>query len=885
MTAMTPERWREIESLFHAVHDCPSARREELLARVAPDVRREVESLLAQHDLNGPLDRPAVDHLGSSTSDPGPPFAEPPLRLEPGLALGAYRVTSTLGRGGMGEVYRARDTTLDRDVALKVLPEAFVSDPARVARFQGEAKALAALNHPNIAAIYGLVEDNGTTALVLELVEGPTLAEHIDARRLPLAEAMRIASQIADALDAAHARGIIHRDLKPANIKVRQDGTVKVLDFGLATRPTDPAEPTAQNAGPGRTGLTAAGVVLGTVGYMSPEQASGRPAEFASDQFSFGMILFELLTGERPFERERSGDTLLAIAREHPPALRALNPDVPIELQQLVERCLAKRPDERYTDSRDLAARVRQLRDEIAARARQSADRTSPARRFADPSWLQRVFRFRRAAIPAGLLAIVLAVIVSWRPWTAATGVQTLAVMPFVNVAGDPEIEYLCDGIAENLIQQISRLPALTVMARSAVFNFKGRDVSAREVGRQLGVDAVLTGTVARQGARLRITAELMEVATGARLWGRSYDREATDIVDVQDEIASAIVEESTQLRLSGDDRRVLNRRITDDPEAYDAYIRARHAMFGNSEQDLLEARDLLIRATQRDPRFAAAFKLLGGSYVTMAVNGYERPTTAFPLANQNVNRALELDPRMAEAHATKATVAFFFDWDWAGAEREWSLANSLPPGMFQTQELVAYSLYRWVLAGPDDALRVARQLRTIDPLTPSYMVLEADYLFHTKQFAAAESLYQRTLASQPTVTALFGVAETRRAQRRFDEAITARLRAHEAAGDEFVGTLPTPLRGEEGYRQLERAALRYELETWEAREALAYVSPLDFARAYAQLGEADQAFSYFDEAFNDRAPGLVFLKVDSAWDQIRHDRRFADAIRRAGLP
>ena len=882
---MTLEHWREVEALFNAACSSSSGRIAELLAQAKPEVRREVEALLAQQRSEGPLDRFAVDFLNSGSGETvDDSLAQPAMRLEPGLTLGPYVVVSTLGRGGMGEVYRARDTKLDRDVAIKVLPAVFGSDPERVVRFQREARTLAALNHPNIAAIYGLEEHDGATALVLELVEGPTLADRIAQGAVPLDEALRIATQIADALEAAHERGIIHRDLKPANVKLRRDGTVKVLDFGLAKR-RSAADPRELGGDPlTRGGLTGDGAILGTVGYMSPEQAAGKAAVFASDQFSFGVILFELLTGQRPFARDTSVETLSAIIRDDPPPIATLNPAVPDSLQRLVERCLAKQPDQRYADTSQIAAELRRVRDDVETLPRREPAAV-PAKRPPGVAGEPGAGARRRLwRIAAALVLSIVAAVAAWRLWPAS-GVRTLAVLPFASGAADRDVEYLADGITESLIQRISRLPSLTVMARSTVFNFKGKPIDPREVGRQLGVDAILTGTLSLRSGQLRITAELVEVASGVRLWGNSYDRPASQVVSVQEEIVNAIISEGVRLAVSNDERLAIGRHPTDDPEAYDCYLQARHLAFRGTEADVRKARDLLVRATSRDPRFAHAYKSLAASYISLAIDGFARPTDAFPEANRNLNRAFEIEPQLAEGHATAAAVAFFFDWDWAAAEREWALADRLPSGALPTQERVSHSMGRWVMGGPVEALGVVRTLRALDPLTMSYAVLEADYLFHAGQFADAAALYQKTIQDEPTADALFGLAEVRRRQFRFDEALDARRRAHQLAGDDWLLDAFRAARGEEGYRSIDRMALEEELAALRARAATGYVSPLDFARAHAQLGNREEAFSYFEAAFADRAPGLVFLNVDTAWDRIRDDPRFVAAVRRVGLP
>jgi serine/threonine protein kinase/TolB-like protein/tetratricopeptide (TPR) repeat protein len=882
---MTLERWREVEALFNAACSSSSARVEELLAQAKPEVRREVESLLAQQHSDGPLDGSALDILtrGGETDDS---LEEPAMRLEPGQALGPYVVASTLGRGGMGEVYRARDTKLDRDVAIKVLPAVFGSDPDRVLRFQREARTLAALNHPNIAAIYGLEERDGAAALVLELVEGPTLADRIAQGPVPLEETFRIATQIADALEAAHDRGIIHRDLKPANVKLRPDGTVKVLDFGLAKRPSGMDARDLRADLLSGSGLTRDGAILGTVGYMSPEQAAGRATVFASDQFSFGVMLFELLTGQRPFARDTSVETLSAIIRDDPPPIATLNPAVPESLQYLVERCLEKQPDHRYADTRQMALELRRVREDLEILPRREARPAAPTDR--PPVVVDQPgagTRRRTWRLAAAVVLLIVAAGTIWQLWPTRGRVRTLAVLPFASGDDGRDVEYLADGITESLMQRISRLPSLSVIARSTVLNFKGKPTDPRAVGRQLGADAILTGTISLRSGQLRITAELVEVASGVRLWGNSYDRPAVQVVSVQEEIVNAIIREGVRLAMSDDERLAIGRHPTDDPVAYDCYLRARHLAFSGTEEDVRKALELLGQATARDPRFAHAYKALAAIYVLMAVDGFARPTDAFPEANRNLKKAFDIEPQLAEAHATAASVAFFFDWDWAAAEREWALAESLPSGALPTQERVAHSMSRWVVAGPAEALRVARALRALDPLTVSYAVVEADYLFHAGQLDAAAALYQRTIDDEPTADALFGLAEVRRRQGRFDEALEVRRRAHQLAGDDSLLDAFDAARGEEGYRSIDRLAVEQELDELQTRPATDYVSPLDFARAHARLGNREEAFRYFDAAFADRAPGLVFLKVDPSWDLIRDDPRFVAAVRRVGLP
>jgi TolB-like protein/predicted Ser/Thr protein kinase len=813
-----------------------------------------------------------------------------------GRELGGYQILSRLGAGGMGEVYRARDVKLGREVALKVLARSAAGDPAYLQRFEEEARLASVLNHPNIVTVYGVGEEGDIAFIAMELVRGRTLREVFAGHALRVGEVLNVAAPLADALAAAHASGIVHRDLKPENVMVTSDGLVKVLDFGLAKRPRGfDSSDVRQDGVATLAALTHDGMILGTVGYMSPEQASGRPAGLASDQFSFGVILYEMLCGRRPFERDTAVETLSAIIREPPTAIETVNADVTFPMQQIVARCLAKDPRDRYADTQELASQLRQIRDqtirdrsdglsESGASHVLTSARTVATIPSGDATTAGGVTR-RRALWVAGAAGTTVAAGLSvWRLWPNDTGIRVIAVLPFANAANDEDAEYLCDGITESLIRQISRLPSLTVMAHSTVSNFKGKTIDPRATGRQLGVDAILTGAVTRRSGRLRITAELVNVATGVQLWGNTYDRAAAQVMSVQDEIASAIMDEGIRLRLSGDERRRLVRHLTNDPEAYEWYLLANHAMDKGTEEGLLQARELLERAAARDPQFALAHTRLAATYVTMAFDGFERPADAFLQANVSNRRAAQLDSELPAVHAITANIAFLFSWDWTTAEREFETAIKAPSGLLPTGELVTYTLQRWALGHPDDALRIVRRIRQADPLTSSFAVLEADFLFYTGQLDAAVALYETTIRDEPMAGAFFGLAEVLRAQGRFDKAIEARRRGHEAQGDDFLLDVLESARGADGYRQIERTAARHELEVLRSR-APAYVSPLDFARAHAQLGEIEQALSYFDAAFDDRAPGLVLLKVDRVWDAIRGDPRFVAAVRRVGLP
>jgi serine/threonine protein kinase len=884
---MTPERWQQVARIYELAVDQDVGTRDVLLAEACAGdemLRREVESLLRQDDARVVLDR-SVWAAAAPLFDDGPDLGR-------GAMLGPYRVEEVIGAGGMGQVFSATDTRLDRLVAIKVLPSNVASDTHVRARFAREAKAIAALTHPHICTLFDVGRHNEIDFLVMELLEGDTLAAHLAEGPLPLDRALTLAIEIARALDHAHRHGIVHRDLKPANIMLTASGA-KLLDFGLAkfrpvilgqdadtTRIDTAVVPGApkvlEQFEAGDVHLTRRGAILGTVRYMAPEQIAGQEVDARSDLFSFGAVVYEMLTGRRAFDGDSASSVRDAILQHAPPPASSLQPLAPAALDDILRRCLAKNPAERWQTVTDIIRELQHVLESIV-QPRAPAPMMSTGRQLR--RWI------------AGILAVALPGFALWfstdgfqRSSPSGSEIRVLAVLPFANAAQDPEIEYLCDGITESLIQQVARLPSLTVMARSTVFNFKDKNIDPREAGRQLGVDAILTGTVSQRSGRLRITAELVQVASGVQLWGNTFDRATSEVVSIQDQIANAIVDEGIRLRLSADERRALSRHPTDDPEAYEWYLRARHAVLRGTEDDILQARELLARATARDPQFVLAHLALAATYIGAALDGFARPIETVPQARRIVRHALEIDPHFPQTHASAASIAFFFDWDWAAAEREWSVLNQSPSGALPVQELVANSLGRWVLAGPNEALRVVQKLRAVDPLTISYAVLEADYLFHAGQLDAAATLYEKTIHDAASADGLFGLAEVRRAQGRFDEAINARRRAHATVNDSLVATTD-PGHGAAGYGAIERAAVQQELEALRTRARTGYVSPLDLARAHAQLGDREEAFSYFDAAFADRAPGLVFLKVDNAWDGIRDDPRFAAAVRRVGLP
>lgn len=795
-----------------------------------------------------------------------------------GELLDHYRIVSRLGAGGMGEVYRARDEKLDRDVAIKLLPAASLEDPTARARLVREARAAAALNHPNVCTVFEVGEAGGQAYIAMELVEGPTLATVLSAGPLPADLVVRYGQQLADALAHAHERGVVHRDLKSANVIITPNGRVKVLDFGLAKRA---GTADIHSAITQQTALTQLGTAMGTLAYMAPEQLRGQPAQTESDVWALGIVLCEMVSGARPFAGQTEYELSAAILNEAPVPL---SPEIPSGLRGVIARCLEREPERRYRDGRDVRVALEALQTGIGA-----PDASLPAEALRvppdGPTLVFSVSRRRAISLLIAAAIVLLSGAVLWRVLQRGPDVRSLAVLPLQNLANDEDLEYLCEGIADSLIRQIARLRSFRVSRLESVLHLKGRALEPPAAGRQLGVDTILTGTLERDGMRLAVSARLVDVATGRQVWSSDYDFDPAELLDVQDRIAREMME-GLRVPLTADERQRLVRHPTSDPDAYDLYLLAGYLQRRGTEEDYLYSRELLQRAIIRDPKFAVAYAALAGNYGMMVTDGFERPTDGWPQVNRYMRQALEIEPELPEAHAHAHSLAFLFDWDWTGAERARRRLLQYPTGEIHAGWLRPLALELWATGRTEEALQLARRTRELDPMSPYLAILEADYLLRAGQLEAATALYEHAARVDPeNPNALFGWAEALYRQGRYDDAIAARRRAHGIAGDDRLDKILENARGEQGYRDIDRAWVRLQLETLREREPVAYVSPLDFARAYAQLGEADLAFGYLDAAFIDRAPGLVFLTVDPAWEAVRNDARFAAAVRRVGLP
>jgi serine/threonine protein kinase/Tfp pilus assembly protein PilF len=788
------------------------------------------------------------------------------VSLAAGSRLGPYEILSPLGAGGMGEVYRARDTRLDRTVAVKVLPTRLAGDPDALARFEREARAVAALSHPNILAIHDFGTDRGVAYAVTELLEGKTLRERIEAGPLPARKAIEYAAQAAQGLAAAHDKGIVHRDLKPENVFVTNDGRVKILDFGLARlgAPVQSGAPVTE----ARTATVATepGVVMGTVGYMSPEQVRGHVTDHRSDVFSFGAVLYEMLTGRRAFHGGSAADTMSAVLNQEPELARTL-PGIASGLEHIVRRCLEKVPGERFQSAHDLAFALSSL--------------SSSGGSYALPRVSGRSWRLALgAAAVLGLLLVVFGVLPRARE---RKQIESLAVLPFANASNDPETEYLSDGITESLINRLSQLPDVRVISRASVFRYKGKDQDPGMIARELGVRAIVTGRVTQRGDRLAIGTELVDTRDNRQLWGERYDRKLADVLTMQEEIARQI-SKSLQLRLTGEEEKRLARRSTANPEAYQAYLKGFHHARKVTIADLDKGMAYFRQALALDPNYAPAHAGLAYCYILWLADWYMPARDAFPQGKAAALKAVELDPSLSEGHTYLAMARFLNDYDWAGAEEEFRRATQLNPA-----DAVAHHLYAIFLGSRgrfEEGEREIRRALELDPLSIETNFMAGWNLYYSRRYDDAIRQLRYTLELEPIyffAEMFLGMAEEQKGA--FREAAAAFERAREltaAAGMVLPEILADLVRSHAmaGNRVL-AAEVENELKALMTKR---YVSRHDLAIVSLSLGEREAALGWLEKAYEDRNWYMPWLHLEPRFDPLHSEPRFAALIRRMGL-
>jgi serine/threonine protein kinase/tetratricopeptide (TPR) repeat protein len=791
------------------------------------------------------------------------------MSLGSGTCLGPYEITVPLGAGGMGEVYRARDTRLGRDVAIKVLPAEFASDPERLKRFEREAKATAALSHPNILDVHDVGTHEGTPYLVEELLEGESLKARIGRGAIPVVEAVGIAAQVAHGLAAAHGKNIVHRDLKPENVFLTAEGTVKILDFGLAklVESVPPGEADTLTHAP--TGATEAGRVLGTVAYMAPEQARGMPVDQRADVFAFGVVLYEMLSGQRPFRGATATDTLAAIIKDEPAPLPAT---VPPQLAAVVERCLAKEPAHRYQRGGEVEAALEAVRSEGPISLSVSLKHSIRRR-----PWLV------AANVVAALLVLTLVLdaggVRKRLLGTAATGrIDSLAVLPLENLSGDPEQEYLAAGMHDALITNLGQVAGLKrVIARGSVLRFKGTSEPPKEIARELGVSGLITGAVLRSGDRVRVTAQLIDPATQAQVWAHSYEASLRDVLSLENDIVTAITRE-IKVALTPQEKTRLATARPVNPEAFEAYLKAMFYLYKKTPEAYAKGMALLEGAIQKNPTAPLPYAGLALAYPILyhGPAGTVPPNEGFPKARAAALKALELDDSLAQAHLALATIKIYHDWDWAGAESEFKRALELNPNLPE-----AHAHYCWYLSlfgRNDEAITEGKRAVELDPLTPVFTAWVGWLYWDLQDYDRAIEWAHKALELDPNDTdGLYVLAGALGGKQMFEQAIETGKKLAAVNPDWKFGLA-------EAYATAERRDDALNLVAEMERED--YPRFAIFLYGIQQvLGNKEETFRALDAAFQYHHIFLPWFFYDDSWFPWRSDPRWQEYRRRFKFP